>query len=82
MLQLAVLKHRTGDDLRARAFLQRYMETNTASAGVLLLGCQIEEAQGDARAAARYSNLLFDDFPESAEARRVEAAGCSGTGSK
>lgn len=82
MLQLSVLKHRTGDDLRARAFLQRYLENNEASPPVLLLGCQIEEAQGDARAAASYSNQLFQDFPDSAEARRVQAAGCSGTASR
>jgi len=82
MLQLSVLKHRVGDDLRARAFLQRYLESNEASPPVLLLGCQIEEAQGDARAAAFYSNQLFQDFPESAEARSVELAGCSGTASR
>jgi type IV pilus assembly protein PilF len=69
LIQLAALKHRTEDDLGARAFLQRYLATNPASAGVLYLAVQIETRLGDDRAATDYMNQLMRDFPESAEAR-------------
>jgi type IV pilus assembly protein PilF len=42
LIQLAALKHRTEDNLTARAFLQRYLAFNEASAAVLYLAIQIE----------------------------------------
>ncbi len=71
LLQLSLLKHQTGDDLIARAFLQRYLSASDATPSVLLLGLQIEEKLGDDRARASYANQLLRDFPNSAEARRV-----------
>ncbi len=70
LIQLAALKHRIGDSLTARAFLQRYLATTAESAAVLDLAIQIETALGDDRAATDYINRLLRVFPESAEARR------------
>ena len=75
LLQLSALKFRTEDYLRARAFLQRYMSNNQVSPSVLYLAVQIEQAQGDDRAATDFMNELLRDFPESAEARYVVEAG-------
>ena len=71
LLQLAALKHKTGDNLHARAFLQRYHEGNKTSAATLYLGTQVEKALGDDRASTDYANQLLRDFPNSVEARRV-----------
>ena len=71
LMQLAALKHKTGDNLHARAFLQRYHERNKTSAATLYLGLQVEEALGDDRASTDYANQLLRDFPNSLEARRV-----------
>ncbi|MFQ6005258.1 MAG: type IV pilus biogenesis/stability protein PilW [Woeseia sp.] len=74
LLQLAVLKHRTGYFLQARAFLQRFLWGNKASPAILYLGIQIEKELGDERAATDYMNQLLRDFPNSAEARTALAA--------
>ena len=71
LLQLAALKHKTGDNLHSRAFLQRYHEGNKTSAATLYLGIQVEKALGDDRAGTDYANQLLRDFPNSVEARRV-----------
>lgn len=74
LLQLAALKRKTGDNLHARAFLQRYHERNKTSAATLYLGVQIEKALGDDRAATDYANQLLNEFPNSLEARQVREA--------
>jgi type IV pilus assembly protein PilF len=71
LLQLSSLKHKTGQDLHARAFLQRYMITNKLNSSVLYLGMSIEKNLGDERAATDFSNQLLRDFPNSSEARFV-----------
>jgi type IV pilus assembly protein PilF len=71
LLQLAALKHRTDDNLSARAFLQRYLAVNAATAIVLDLAIQIEIKLGNDRAATNYLNQLLRDFPDSPEARRT-----------
>jgi type IV pilus assembly protein PilF len=71
LLQLAALKHKTGDNLHSRAFLQRYHAGNKTSAATLYLGIQVEKALGDDRAGTDYANQLLRDFPNSLEARRV-----------
>lgn len=75
LLQMAVLKHATGDDLAARAFLQRYRSTKKDSAGVLYLCALIEDKLGDDRARAACETKLMSDFPKSAEAQKLEAMG-------
>jgi type IV pilus assembly protein PilF len=69
LIQLAALKHKTEDNLGARAFLQRFLSSNPPSAGVLYLAVQVETQLGDERAATDYMNQLLRDFPTSAEAR-------------
>jgi type IV pilus assembly protein PilF len=71
LLQLAALKHKTGDNLHARAFLQRYHAGNKTSAATLYLGIQVENDLGDDRASTDYANQLLSDFPNSVEARRL-----------
>jgi type IV pilus assembly protein PilF len=75
LLQLAALKHKTDENLHARAFLQRYLSCDKASAEVLYLGMQIEKSLGDDRAISDYMNQLLTDFPESLEAKRAREAG-------
>jgi type IV pilus assembly protein PilF len=71
LIQLSSLKHKTGNDLHARAFLQRYLINNEPSAPVLFLGSQIETKLGDDRASTDYSNQLLRDFPDSNEAKFI-----------
>ena len=74
LLQLALLKHQTGDDLRARAFLQRFRSSHQTGSGVLYLCVLIEAALEDDRARTECANELLRDFPESPEARLLLAA--------
>lgn len=73
LLQMAVLKHSTGDDMGARAFLQRYRSTNKDSAGVLYLCTLIEGELGDDDARTECADSLLRDFPRSTEAQRLSA---------
>jgi type IV pilus assembly protein PilF len=75
LLQMALLKRQTGDSMLARAFLQRYLASNTPSAAILYLAVQIENDNGDKRASTSYSDQLLRDFPSSAEARSLMEAG-------
>lgn len=74
LIQLSLLKRAQGDNFNARAFLQRYLRDNPASASVLLLGVQIEKDLGDERARVDYANRLLRDFPTSPEARQVRGS--------
>jgi len=71
LIQMALLKHNSGNNLIARAFLQRYLSSNLPSAGVLFLGVQIENKLNDVRARTEYVNRLLREFPQSGEARRA-----------
>jgi type IV pilus assembly protein PilF len=71
LIQLAALKHRSEDNLTARAFLQRYLAANEATAAVLYLAIQIETNLGMEREATDYMNQLLRDFPDSPEARQT-----------
>lgn len=71
LLQLCLLKQRSGEYLAARAFMQRYLSSNLPSAEVLYLGVQIEEELGDERARTEYSDQILREFPRSPEARQV-----------
>jgi len=75
LLQMTLLMRRTGELLSARAFLQRYMATNSPTASILLLAIQIERDLGNESAEAEYRAQLFEQFPESAEARRLREIG-------
>ena len=75
LLQLTVLKYRTEDYLGARAFLQRFLVDNEASAAVLFLGVQIEDKLGNDRARGEYREQIQDSFPNSPEAQRLREIG-------
>ncbi|MCH8059670.1 MAG: type IV pilus biogenesis/stability protein PilW [Proteobacteria bacterium] len=75
LLQMCLLKHSQGDDLNARAFLQRYLNRHPPSAPVLYLGLQIEANLGDERARTDYSNRILREYPASPEARRILGSG-------
>jgi type IV pilus assembly protein PilF len=75
LLQMSVLSYETGDALRARAFLQRYLDSNMPTAPVLMHGIRIEEKLGDDTARREYTMRLLRDFPDSAEAERIRQAG-------
>jgi len=75
LLQMALLKRQAGDQLSARAFLQRYLGSNPSSAAILYLAVQIEKDIGNARASTDYTHQLLRDFPTSEEARRLMEAG-------
>jgi type IV pilus assembly protein PilF len=75
LLQMTVLKHRTGDDLSARAFLQRYRAANEDDAGVLYLCTLIEGSLGDDRARNECASDLLRDFADSPEAKKLARTG-------
>jgi type IV pilus assembly protein PilF len=72
LLQMADLKLATGEYFNARAFMQRYEAVATATPVSLDLGRRIELSAGDSGAAAQYELRLRQEFPESAESRRLD----------
>ena len=67
--EMTALSSKQGKHHSARAFLQRFQETKVQpSAELLWLGVQTELALGDQRAAQRYKNTLFEQFPTSKQA--------------
>lgn len=75
LIQLSLMKHAQGDHFNARAFLQRYLLNNPASASVLYLGVQIEDKLGDERAKSEYADRILREYPGSPEARRILGTG-------
>ena len=69
--QLAGVLHDRGSDLQARAFVERFLAIAPATADMLLLGHNIEQALKDEEAAAAFSTRLRKEFPNSDQARRV-----------
>lgn len=63
LFELAELKFKQGEYLNARAFLQRYFETERASPRSLWLGVRVERQLGDENSAAKYASQLRRDFP-------------------
>jgi type IV pilus assembly protein PilF len=75
LLQLAQLAHDQGESLKARGYLQRYLEVAKHSPDSLWLGIQIEEKLGDRNAVASYSLQLRNNFPDSAQAQKLRDTG-------
>ena len=71
LLQMCLLKFQQEDYLTARAFLQRYLIDNTATAAILSLGWEIESKLGDNRARDEYFNQMMEEFPDAPETRRI-----------
>ena len=68
LLALADIQHEAGNDMQARAFVQRYHEAAPATAQSVWLGYRIEHGAGDSAAAEEYARRLRMEFPTSAEA--------------
>lgn len=68
LLALASVSRTRGDDLRARAFVERYFASVPASPDALLMAIDIEERLGNRRAADEYRSRLRREFPDSAAA--------------
>ena len=75
LLQLCLLKFKAEDYMGARAFLQRFMSSNKASAGVLYLGSRIEDMLGNDRGRTEFEDRLIREFPASPEAKKVLGSG-------
>jgi type IV pilus assembly protein PilF len=75
LLQICLLKFQQQDYLSARAFLQRYLASNPASAGVLYLAAEIEGKLGNDRDRSGYLDQLLQEFPESPEAAKLGGSG-------
>ncbi len=71
LYQLGDLLHTTGNDLQARAFVQRYHEVAPASASSLWLGYSVESKLGDEAAAGEYARRLRGEFAMSTEAGKL-----------
>ncbi|PWK89681.1 type IV pilus biogenesis/stability protein PilW [Fulvimonas soli] len=73
LLQLANLLYLNNDAFRARAFLQRFDALGQPSAVSLKLGHDIETRLGNKDAALNYGKRLQSQFPDSEQARALDA---------
>lgn len=71
---MADLSYKQQRYLRARAFVQRYLDAAPAGPQVLLLATQVERKLGDQASAARYADQLRNKFPTSPEADVLDEA--------
>jgi len=71
LLAMADLQHEAGNDLQARAFVQRYHESAAATAQSVWLGYRIERGAGASATAEEYARRLRMEFPTSAEAAQL-----------
>ena len=69
LIAMSDLSLSNGQELSARAYMQRYTEISQHSARTLWLGVQIERALGDLDTAASYALLLKSNYPDSRETR-------------
>jgi type IV pilus assembly protein PilF len=75
VLQLATLDFDHGQLAAARARIDGYIGTYSATPDLLLLGVRVARAQGDVLAAQRYARRLQLDYPGSDQARALSALG-------
>lgn len=73
LLQMSKMSFDRGDALKARGYLQRYLEVSRHTAESLWLGIQVERKLGDRDAVASYSLILRNNFPDSEQARQLGA---------
>lgn len=64
LAEMANISHLRGDDLRARAFIQRFEARAEPDAAMLLLALRVERKLGDGRAAERYEQQLRERHPD------------------
>ncbi len=75
LLQMTLLNHQVGNDLAARAFMQRFRSANPDNPSVLYLCTLIEGKLGDDRARTECANKLMRDFPDSPESKKISQSG-------
>jgi type IV pilus assembly protein PilF len=73
LLNMMELTYQRGDNLQARAFVQRYLAVRPATAPVLLTCVNVERALNNAAAADRCAAQLRNGFPGSPELAQLEA---------
>ena len=73
LLQLANTLYLNNDVFRARAFVQRFDALGQPSAAALKLGHDIETRLGNTDAAQTYRRRLLSQFPDSEQARALDA---------
>jgi len=64
LYEMAGLSHGRGENLRARAFVQRYEARQQADAALLVLAVRVETALGDQQAADSYRKRLVELYPD------------------
>jgi type IV pilus assembly protein PilF len=74
LFQLASVLYGKGEYFKARAFIQRFDSLGQASPDALLLARNIEVKLGNAGGARDYAKRLHDQFPDSSQARSLDAA--------
>lgn len=62
--QLAAVLYQRGDNLHARAFIERCISAGTPTPQMLDLAARIEDKLGDRDAAATYRQRLINEFPQ------------------
>ena len=71
LYQMANVQYAKGQNLKARAFMQRLDATGSIGPDALLLGRNIEAKLNDAAAATEYTRRLFRDYPKSPQAKSL-----------
>lgn len=73
LYQLADIAYARGDLVTARGYLGRLAQAGVTTADVLWLGTRVERKLGDRNAEASYARQLRNRYPNSAEARALNA---------
>jgi len=71
LFNLASLSFEEGENLRARAFLQRMEAAGGLGARALLLAVQVERSLGSEAIAEGYARTLMEQYPDSPQASQV-----------
>ncbi len=74
LFQMAQIEYELGDNLQARAFLERYASNAPVSAPSLWLGYRVETALGSTAQANLYAERIRQDFPMSSEMSALREA--------
>jgi type IV pilus assembly protein PilF len=68
--EMATMLHQRGDDMHARAFIERLLAAGQATPEMLDLAASIEDKLGDAAAARSYRTRIATEFPQYTPAKR------------
>lgn len=71
LYQMADLEFRKKSYMSARGFIERFLAAGKSTPSVLWLGVQVENALGNATAAANYGQRLKLEYPSAAETRQL-----------